>query len=90
VPDLRLPDIAGGKGLEYDALIVPGGGEGAKTISENEDVSKLLAAAYGDGKLLGMICAGSLAAIGANIKDKQITSHPSVKEQLKDFNYSEE
>lgn len=38
VPDLRLPDLAGGKALEYDAIVVPGGAKGAETISNNEDV----------------------------------------------------
>ena len=90
VPDLRLPDIEGGAALEYDALIVPGGMEGAKTIAGNEDVAKLLAAAYGKGKLVACICAGSLAAKSAGITDKPITSHPSVKDELKEFNYREE
>jgi protein DJ-1 len=82
-PDLRLPDLAGGKGLEYDALIVPGGNDGAATISANEDVQKLLSAAYGKGKVVAAICAGSLAIKAANIApDSAITSHPSVKDQL--------
>ncbi|KDN37016.1 DJ-1 [Tilletiaria anomala UBC 951] len=90
VPDLRLLDLEGGAALEYDALIVPGGLKGAETISGNENVSKLLAAAYGQGKLVACICAGSLAAKAAGIKDKPITSHPSVKDHFKDFNYSED
>lgn len=57
-PDLRLPDLAGGKALEYDAIIVPGGNEGAATISQNEDVQKLISAMYGKGKIVGCICAG--------------------------------
>lgn len=58
-PDLRLPELAGGKALEeYDAIIVPGGNKGAEIISSNEDVTKLLGAFYGKGKLVGCICAG--------------------------------
>ncbi|KAE8224461.1 hypothetical protein CF319_g2641 [Tilletia indica] len=92
VPDLRLPQLKNGGGLNYDALIVPGGAEGAKTISENPDVQALLASAYGQGKLIGCICAGSLAAKTAGIgKDNAITSHPSVKAELeKDYTYKED
>jgi putative intracellular protease/amidase len=59
IPDLRLPDLAGGKALEeYDAIVVPGGNKGAETISANEDVTKLISAFYGKGKLVACICAG--------------------------------
>ncbi|PWY99653.1 DJ-1 [Testicularia cyperi] len=92
VPDLRLPDLAGGKALEYDAIIVPGGVKGAETISSNEDVQKLLSAMYGKAKIVACICAGSLAAKAAGIGlDNAITSHPSVKDQLsKEYRYQEE
>ncbi|KAN0065857.1 hypothetical protein ACQY0O_000988 [Thecaphora frezii] len=83
VPDLRLPQLEGGKALEYDAIIVPGGGPGAETISKNQDVQKLISAMYTKGKVVGCICAGSLAALTAQIAtDSPITSHPSVKDQL--------
>lgn len=60
VPDLRLPDLAGGKSLEeYDAVVVPGGNKGAEIISANEDVTTLLGAFYGKGKLVACICAGA-------------------------------
>lgn len=58
VPDLRLPDLAGGKALEFDAIVVPGGNKGAETISKNEDVTKLLGAFYAKGKIVACICAG--------------------------------
>lgn len=83
VPDLRLPDLDKGKALEYDAIIVPGGAPGAKTISENKDVQALIAKFYADGKLVGAICAGSLAIKTSGIaKDTELTSHPSVKGEL--------
>ncbi|CAD6927520.1 unnamed protein product [Tilletia controversa] len=92
IPDLRLPELKDGAGLSYDALIVPGGVEGAKTISENVDVQALLAAAYGKGTLIGCICAGALAAKTAGIgKDNAITSHPSVRAELEnDYTYKED
>ena len=83
VPDLRLPDLAGGKALEYDAIVVPGGAKGAETIAANPDVQELLAAAYAKGKVVAAICAGSLALKHAGVgKDGALTSHPSVKVEL--------
>jgi protein DJ-1 len=83
VPDLRLPDLAGGKALEYDAIVVPGGARGADTISNNVDVQKLISAMYANAKVVACICAGSLAAKRARIgTDNAITSHPSVKPEL--------
>ena len=83
VPDLRLPDLAGGKALEYNAIIVPGGAQGAETISNNQDVQKLISAMYANGHVVAAICAGSLAIKHAGIgKDGYITSHPSVKSHL--------
>lgn len=92
VPDLRLPDLAGGKAREFDAIVVPGGAKGAETISGNKDVQALLTAMYGDGKIVACICAGSLAAKTAGIgTDNAITSHPSVKDQLqKEYHYKED
>ncbi|EPQ30998.1 uncharacterized protein PFL1_01187 [Pseudozyma flocculosa PF-1] len=92
VPDLRLPDLEGGKALDYDAIIVPGGGPGANTIANNSDVQQLINAMYGRGKIVACICAGSLAALKAKIgTDNDITSHPSVKDQLvKDYTYRED
>lgn len=80
IPDLRLPDLEKGKALQYDAIIIPGGAPGAKTISENEDVQALIAKFYADGKIVAAICAGSLAIKTSGIaKDSEVTSHPSVK-----------
>lgn len=83
IPDLALTDLDKGKGLDRDAVIVPGGGPGAKTISENEDVQALLQRYYADGKVIATICAGTLAVKTSGIaKDSTVTSHPSVKEEL--------
>lgn len=83
IPDLRLPDLEKGKALEYDAIIIPGGAPGAKTISENSDVQALIAKFYADGKVVAAICAGSLAIKSSGIaKDTALTSHPSVKGEL--------
>ncbi|PWN44864.1 DJ-1 [Ceraceosorus guamensis] len=106
-PDKKLDELAGkivfsfigivctrvaNQALEYDAFIVPGGNEGSATISANEDVQALLSAAYGKGKVVAAICAGSLAIKAAGVaKDSPITSHPSVKDQLDaEYHYKED
>lgn len=88
VPDLQLADVGGGKALEYDCIVIPGGAKGVETISANADVQALVGAMYAKGKVVGAICAGSLAIHSAAIaRDSAITSHPSVKSSL-DHHYA--
>jgi len=62
---------------------VPGGAKGADTIANHLKVQRMLQTHYEQGKLVGMICAGSLAAKKAGVgKGGKITSHPSVKAEL--------
>lgn len=83
VPDVRLNDLSGGQALKFDAVVVPGGGPGSKTIASDQDVQALVAKYYGDGKIVAAICAGSLVIKESGIaRGSEITSHPSVKEEL--------
>ncbi|KAI0674572.1 DJ-1 [Trametes maxima] len=76
---------------KYDLLVIPGGAKGAETISGNSPVQHLVREYIKAGKFVGMICAGSLAALTSGLEKQPITSHPSVRDQLKDaFEYSEE
>ncbi|KAJ7057358.1 class I glutamine amidotransferase-like protein [Mycena amicta] len=76
---------------QFDALVIPGGAKGADTLSKNPAVQQLVREYLKQGKIVGMICAGSLAALTAGLARQAITSHPSVKEQLEsEFDYSEE
>ncbi|GAA5979515.1 hypothetical protein JCM11641_005419 [Rhodosporidiobolus odoratus] len=77
---------------DFDAVYIPGGAKGAERLSQDKGVQELLWEFYESGKLVGCICAGSLAAKSARIGfGGAITSHPSVKSQLeKDYQYSEE
>lgn len=86
--DMTLADLQK-QGLgEVDALIVPGGAGGANTMSKNPGVLRLLKEAYDQEKIVAMICAGSLAALEAQIGlNGAITSHPSVKEKLSSCTY---
>ncbi|KZT28111.1 DJ-1 protein [Neolentinus lepideus HHB14362 ss-1] len=76
---------------KFDALIIPGGAKGAETIASSSPVQHLVREYYTKGKVVGMICAGSMAAKTSNLPKQALTSHPSVKSELdKDFDYSEE
>ena len=68
-----------------DLLVVPGGAKGAETISQNEEVQKMIREQVEAGRFVGMICAGSLAAKTSGLGKKEklpLTSHPSVKAEL--------
>lgn len=76
---------------KHDLLVIPGGAVGAATISTNPAVQQLIRDYIDNGKYVGMICAGSLAAKTSNLPRQPLTSHPSVKAELEpDFEYSEE
>ena len=103
VPDfLRLISVP--KPESYDILILPGGAPGAKTFCTNNEVLQLIASFRSRGKYVAFICAGTTALVaarnlaassktesGATAKAR-VTSHPSVKDDIKSegWQYSEE
>ncbi|KAF7980307.1 hypothetical protein HWV62_39097 [Athelia sp. TMB] len=83
LPDVLFSDINHADGTKsFDVLIIPGGAKGAATISECSGVQTLIKDYLNQDKIVGMICAGSLAALTAKLPSQPLTSHPSVKEQL--------
>jgi len=44
----------------YDVIIIPGGASGAETLSGSKTVQKLIKNYHEKGKLVGMICAGTV------------------------------
>lgn len=80
VPDTTLAQL---DDTPFDAIVVPGGAGGANILSQDKTVLSMLKSAYDADKVVGAICAGSLAPLHAKIGlGGPITSHPSVKEQL--------
>ncbi|EKM57044.1 uncharacterized protein PHACADRAFT_160579 [Phanerochaete carnosa HHB-10118-sp] len=76
---------------KFDLLVIPGGAKGAETISTSSPVQHLVRRFLDEGKFVGMICAGSLAAKTSGLAKQPITSHPSVKSELeKNFDYRED
>ncbi|KAK0223716.1 DJ-1 [Armillaria fumosa] len=90
LPDLYFESRVCGPD-KYDALIIPGGAKGADTISQSKEVQVLVRKYLDEKKYVGMVCAGSLAALRSGLNRQPLTSHPGVKDQLApDFDYSEE
>ncbi len=88
----------------YDILILPGGGPGAKMFRNSNEVLQLITSFRQQGKYVAAICAGTTALVAAQelaasskteseaSKKVKVTSHPSVKDQIKDagWEYSDE
>ncbi|PPR03411.1 hypothetical protein CVT24_012706 [Panaeolus cyanescens] len=81
MPD-RYFDLAECGPDRYDLLVIPGGAKGAETMSKHPSVQELIRRYIERRKLVGMICAGSLAAKTAKLPMQPLTSHPSVKSEL--------
>jgi protein DJ-1 len=91
-PDLTSAPSPG----EYDILILPGGGPGAKTFSSSPPVLDLIDRYRKGGKWIAAICAGTTALVAAEQAHahgkSRVTSHPSVVEEVRGagWDYSEE
>ncbi|GAA5837211.1 hypothetical protein JCM3766R1_002161 [Sporobolomyces carnicolor] len=89
--DTKFETLTAEHKADFDAVVVPGGAKGAERLSRDDGVKTYLWESFEAGKLVGCICAGSLAAKTAGIGlGLPITSHPSVKGDLeKHYEYSE-
>lgn len=75
---------------EYDAIIIPGGLDGAKELAADKTLSEILAKHKETDSIIGAICAAPIVLKSNNlIEDKNITSHPSVKTEFDINKYSE-
>ena len=76
---------------DFDLVVLPGGQPGTDNLQSNETVKAIVQNMYQSGKQVAAICAAPTILHSAGIlKNTSATSHPSVKDQLKDINYSEE
>lgn len=89
IPDVIINSIS--DEIEFDAIILPGGIQGTDNLSENSDLIQILKRHNSKNKILGAICAAPTILSNHKIigNDSIITSHPSVKNLLSNYNYSE-
>ncbi|KAF9198328.1 hypothetical protein BGZ49_000875 [Haplosporangium sp. Z 27] len=80
-------DSENGDSFYYDVLVIPGGGPGAKTMVASSLVHQWVQAHFTKpGVLLAAVCAGPTVLKAAGVaKGAQVTSHPSVREELEDY-----
>ncbi|WFD33125.1 protein deglycase [Malassezia sp. CBS 17886] len=93
VPDMLLRDAAADGTLSHcDALVLPGGMEGAKTFAQNQVVQDAVRAALAAKRIAALICAAPLLLVEAGIAPHApVTSHPSIADKLKDaYSYRED
>ena len=76
---------------EFDMIVLPGGLGGTENMMGDERVRRIIEHHDEKGKKIAAICAAPtiLADMGVT-KGKNITSHPSVKDEFKEENYSED
>jgi len=88
VADALLEDATA---AEWDMVVLPGGQPGTSNLQKDERVGDLLQTMHRNGKWIAAICAAPLVLQSAGLlHDRVLTSHPSVKEDLKGVRYSED
>ena len=81
VPDAALADVTG----PFDVIVLPGGNEGARRLSESPAVGALLRAQEAAGRATAAICAAPIAlAKHAVYGGRKLTSYPSVHDVIRD------
>ena len=86
-PDVALDDVDD----DFDIVVLPGGAEGALRLSQSTKIGELLHRQEKSGRLVGAICAAPIALKAHGVfANRQLTSHPSVRDMLEDWGqYSE-
>ncbi|MDO4534297.1 MAG: DJ-1/PfpI family protein [Clostridium perfringens] len=76
---------------DYDAVVLPGGIPGALNLRDDSRVIDLIKTYYNQGKIVAAICAGPIVLNKAQVLNgKDVTSHPSVKDEFINSNYIED
>ncbi|XP_014481345.1 PREDICTED: protein deglycase DJ-1-like [Dinoponera quadriceps] len=88
--DAKLVDAS--KSKKYDVVILPGGLGGSKAFASSAAIGDLLKEQEKEDRVIAAICAAPIALKAHGIgKGKQITSYPSMKDELaKEYNYLED
>ena len=81
VADTTMAAVAG---QTFDAVVLPGGAEGAKRLAADPDVERALRAARDGGKVVAAICAAPVVVLHPHgfLQGKRATCHPSLAASL--------
>lgn len=87
-PDTLLDTVMD---VDFDMVVLPGGAVGTENLKKDERVKRLILRMNAQGRLVTAICAAPtvLSAAGLTV-GKTITSHPSVRAELKAGKVSDE
>jgi 4-methyl-5(b-hydroxyethyl)-thiazole monophosphate biosynthesis len=68
---------------DFDALVLPGGTQNARTLAADPEAQRLIREARNLDRWVGAICAAPIALKSAGaIRGARLTSHPSVEKEL--------
>ncbi|OGQ50738.1 MAG: hypothetical protein A3J24_09480 [Deltaproteobacteria bacterium RIFCSPLOWO2_02_FULL_53_8] len=88
MPDATLDEAGGG---DYAMVVLPGGAAGTENLLKDGRVKRLITAMNAQGRFVTAICAAPTVLSAAGLtKDRTITSHPSVRSELKAATISDE
>lgn len=88
LPDEQLDKVLK---IDFDLIVLPGGQPGTNNLKDDPRVLQLLKKMDGLKKNIAAICAAPLVLNKAGIlKDRCVTSHPSVQKDMKGIQYSED
>ncbi|PIP71941.1 MAG: DJ-1 family protein [Nitrospinae bacterium CG22_combo_CG10-13_8_21_14_all_47_10] len=88
LPDEQLDKVLK---IDFDLIVLPGGQPGTNNLKDDPRVLQLLKKMDGLKKNIAAICAAPLVLNKAGIlKDRCVTSHPSVQKDMQGIQYSED
>ena len=84
IPDTFLEDIFDNCKINshFDAVILPGGSDAAKSFSKCEKVQKVIEVQYKSGKHVAAICASPIALLQIISKDIELTAYPCFEKEF--------
>jgi len=88
IPDSIMENV---EDMDFDMVVLPGGAVGTDNLKKDKRVKKILERLHHRGRFITAICAAPavLSALGIT-RGKTVTSHPSVRAELKQEIISDE
>lgn len=79
------------KADDYDMIVLPGGMPGTLNLKNSKELGQLVRRLARSGKYVAAICAAPIVLASHQLLEgREVTSHPSVREQLEGVRYSEQ